>query len=479
MSGGTLLYKQDFGGNDISDLDISLTPFSPPGYSSLTFSDTALFNQGYYSLTKIARLLYPPEYYTAFDHTHSGDSTRGYLMFAHSGKNQVDRVVYQTDIDNLCNGMTLSFSAWCMDINDHSGDSWTTIASPKIEMQMVNKITGDILATSGTTTVPKGNSWKQYGFDFDLPAGITNIRFRILNKEPSDVGNDLGLDDIEIRFCAPPVTTTLPDSIEECERTPLTLSGAYEDDGTFGDDLSCRWEYSTTGNINMPYDWSPISNDSTTNSGSISLSYTIPSLILSDSGYYRLVVSKPTSIDNWACRASSKVIQLTVKERPQVSIIGSDSICTGTNTKLSPTTGGTWTSTDSAVATVTNDGIVTGVTAGSAKFIFTSSETGCFDTTDFVYVDTFPIVGNITAENTVCINAEISLSCTPSDGIWSISNNNAQIIGDKTDNPIKIRGVTEGRVYVTYTLGLGVCQSKSTFLLKIVPASKPTIKIGF
>jgi len=480
VSGGTLLYKQDFGGNNVGDSNISDSGFlSTMGRSDFPFSKlgTGVGNP-YYSLTKNGYLLYPQEYhYNSFDHTHIGDSTRGYFMFAHPSYFQINKVIYETEISNLCDDMTLSFSAWFMSVNTYccGGD---LPQPPKIEMQMVSN-TGIVLATSGDYTIPRGNNWQIQGFDFVLPSGVTYVKFRILNRQVSGSGNDLGLDDIEIRFCAPPVTTALPDSIAECERMPLTLRGAYNDDGTFGNNLSCRWEYSTTGNINIPTDWSPVGSDSSSTTGSISSSYTIPSLALSDAGYYRLVVSKSTSINNWACRAASKIIKLTVKERPNIYITGSNSICVGTTTQLSPTTGGNWTSTEPAVAMVTNDGIVTGLSTGFAKFVFTFFETGCIDTTGAVSVDIFPIVGDISAENTVCVNEELSLSCSPSGGVWSLSNNNAQIINNQVDNPVRIKGITEGQVYVTYTLGAGMCQSKSTFLLKIVPASQPTIKIGF
>jgi len=44
---------------------------------------------------------------------------------------------------------------------------------------------------------------------------------------------------------------------------------------------------------------------------------------------------------------------------------------------LSPTTGGNWTSSDPAIATITNAGEVNGVSAGTADMIFTDATTGC------------------------------------------------------------------------------------------------------
>lgn len=65
---------------------------------------------------------------------------------------------------------------------------------------------------------------------------------------------------------------------------------------------------------------------------------------------------------------------------PTVSITGASTICADGSTTLSPTTGGTWTSSDDTKATVDDSGAVTGVAAGAVTFTFTNTS-GCFATT--------------------------------------------------------------------------------------------------
>ncbi|MBK9734068.1 MAG: T9SS type A sorting domain-containing protein [Saprospiraceae bacterium] len=74
------------------------------------------------------------------------------------------------------------------------------------------------------------------------------------------------------------------------------------------------------------------------------------------------------------CITSDRYI--TINARPVVTI-ASTSICIGATTALTPSTGGTWVSSNTAVATVTNAGVVSGVSAGTATFTFTSTSTGC------------------------------------------------------------------------------------------------------
>ncbi len=164
---------------------------------------------------------------------------------------------------------------------------------------------------------------------------------------------------------------------------------------------------------------------------------------------------------------------------PLVSIAGSDSICVGTTTRLLPSGGGIWVSNNPSVASVTNDGIVTGIAAGSSTFTFTASGTGCTDTTGEVSVEAFPVVNAITGEkDEVCINAMIQLSCTPVGGIWTLSNDHGRIVGSSASNPVEVEGITSGEVYISYVLGTGICKSTSTLLLKIIPAAHPRVIIS-
>ncbi len=69
-------------------------------------------------------------------------------------------------------------------------------------------------------------------------------------------------------------------------------------------------------------------------------------------------------------------VTITVLPTPVVSFTGATTICPGSTTTLSPATGGTWKSNNTAVATVTNAGVVTGVSSGSVTFTYTRTD-GC------------------------------------------------------------------------------------------------------
>ena len=79
---------------------------------------------------------------------------------------------------------------------------------------------------------------------------------------------------------------------------------------------------------------------------------------------------------------------------PLASVTGSSTICKDSTTTLSPTSGGSWTSSDTAVATVTNAGVVTGVSAGTVTFTFSTTvhSTTCNTNTIAVTVKAPPII---------------------------------------------------------------------------------------
>ena len=62
---------------------------------------------------------------------------------------------------------------------------------------------------------------------------------------------------------------------------------------------------------------------------------------------------------------------VTVIAKPIVGLAGDSVVCSGYTTALFPTSGGSWSSSNSNIATVTNNGIVTGKAAGRVSFYFT------------------------------------------------------------------------------------------------------------
>ena len=125
------------------------------------------------------------------------------------------------------------------------------------------------------------------------------------------------------------------------------------------------------------------------------------------------------------------------------AITGTTNLCAGSNTPLTDATaGGTWSSGNTAVATVSASGTVYGVSAGTATIYYNTSSCSM---SVIVTVGTLPITGT----TTICIGSSTPLSDATPGGVWSSSNTN---IATVTSGGV-VYGVTGGAVNITYTFG--------------------------
>ena len=124
------------------------------------------------------------------------------------------------------------------------------------------------------------------------------------------------------------------------------------------------------------------------------------------------------------CGADTAHYAITVTKLPSAGFItGSSSVCVGATITLSDTTsGGVWSSTNLAAATISATGVVYGLTADTTIIHYTYTNfCGTADTTDTVIVKPLPFAGAITGTASLCIGASGFLGNTTTGGTWSSS----------------------------------------------------------
>ena len=112
---------------------------------------------------------------------------------------------------------------------------------------------------------------------------------------------------------------------------------------------------------------------------------------------------------------------LIVNGRPNPSISGATEICVGSTTTLSPSSGGTWSSTRPDIASVSNAGVVTALEEGLAHFIFTDTDKGCASDSSAGIFVTPGISVSIAGPSVICLGYQTQLM-PDYGGTWSSSN---------------------------------------------------------
>ena len=156
-----------------------------------------------------------------------------------------------------------------------------------------------------------------------------------------------------------------------------------------------------------------------------------------------------------------KTIIVTVNPAP-AGISGAPNICLGSSSTLSDSpTGGTWTSSNGAVATIGTDGLVTSVGSGTSTVLYTLPTTCAAS----LVVTVVPAVANITGTMNVCSGSVRVLSDATIGGTWS-SVGAATV--DPTSGAVTGTGAS-GSATITYTLG--TCIASTGFTVNPLPAN--------
>jgi uncharacterized protein YjdB len=133
-------------------------------------------------------------------------------------------------------------------------------------------------------------------------------------------------------------------------------------------------------------------------------------------------------------------------------INGTLTLCPGTTTALSEAgSGGTWSSANTAVATIGTTGIVSGVLAGTSTITYAVGG-GCTPATAVVTVN--PLPATITGPSTACVGAVSNLSDITALGTWASSNTTLATVGSGTG---AVTGVAIGTLTISYTVSATGC----------------------
>jgi hypothetical protein len=156
------------------------------------------------------------------------------------------------------------------------------------------------------------------------------------------------------------------------------------------------------------------------------------------------------------CKTTVGSTAFTVNAIPPVAAItGTANACVnGTSTLSTTTTGGVWSSSNTAIASVNSGGVVTGVAAGTVNISYTvTNVANCTNSSSVSFtVNAVPVVAAITGSANVCVNQNIVLGDATTGGSWSSSNTLIATVDAVTGI---VSGLSAGTVTIGYTVSNG------------------------
>ena len=155
---------------------------------------------------------------------------------------------------------------------------------------------------------------------------------------------------------------------------------------------------------------------------------------------------------------------ITVNPVPTAGTVNSGSVCAGSSTNFTHTggnSGGTWSSSNTAIATVNpTSGVVNGVAQGTATITYTvTTSCGTVASSGDVTVNPLPSEATISGLNAVCIGHPITLTSSITGGTWG---SNSPSIATVSSSGV-VSGVASGTATITYTISTSCGSSVSTY----------------
>lgn len=157
----------------------------------------------------------------------------------------------------------------------------------------------------------------------------------------------------------------------------------------------------------------------------------------------------------------TKTVTVTINPTPPIT--GTFTVCVGGTTALSnAATGGTWSSSNTAIATVGSTGVVTGVSTGTSTITYDMGS-GCTATAVVTVNQTVPAITG----GPICVGFTTTMANATAGGTWTSGSPGVATVNSSSG---LATGVSSGTANITYTIG-GGCRNSGVLTVNPLPAA--------
>ncbi len=136
---------------------------------------------------------------------HTGNGNGGMLIMDLKNDGWKNKAIFKKEIENLCKGIYVHFSAAVQAINNISGKAGGPTSVGKLEL-VLKSSSGNVIATSGEVTLTQPG-WFELSSEVMLSKDEPSVTLELISLEDdysADGRGDFAVDDIKIQVCAPP-----------------------------------------------------------------------------------------------------------------------------------------------------------------------------------------------------------------------------------------------------------------------------------
>jgi gliding motility-associated-like protein len=292
--------------------------------TNYSYVDSLCPRDGKYSVVNYTTNCFDNTWFTVTDHT---GNPNGYFMLVNAS--YAPGQFYLDTVRGLCGGSTYEFAAWLINVQRPTACGNNPIA-PNITFRL-EKTDGTLLQTYNTNNILATDppQWRQYGFFFNTPSGVTEVVIRMVNNAPGGCGNDIGLDDITFRACGPQINVTINGSATTdtvCYGTAKSSNIVAQVSSGFNNPVF-QWQQNFNGG-----NWTDIPGATATNYVA-----NFPASATPGTYQYRLIAAESGNINTPACRVASAPVNIYVAPRPTIVVNNSSPVCAGGTVTLTAT----------------------------------------------------------------------------------------------------------------------------------------------